>query len=517
MTDWIERLRPGELPVFKRTKAVVTAMSDRREAITARQLAAEVLADPLASYQLLHTINKKVGERYGTEVTTVEHGLMMQGIGAYIDAARKLSVLEDTTAARDPYVVRKLHALTRRAQHAAWQARDFAVLHADVHAEEVQVAALLYYLPEFLLLLRAPELAPRWYRARRRMGATAADQAVLGTTLDTLRPALLAEWQIPPTSRELLVMASGERPRQCIVSACVDIAERSERGWWDEALVTDYIALAGVENTPVETIIATVHANAARVARACDWIAAPPAATWCPMLPGPWPPDEDDMDEAATQRPAPSPPPTEPAAATAPPAAPAAPAPPSPPATPAASSAPAPSAACPVPDKQVFQQSLKNIEAHLDGSYTINQMSAVILKGLHSGLGLARILFAMVTPDGTRVKTRFTLGVASDDPLRHFEFPLAGKDLFAQLMGKMQGVWLNDGNRAKLLPMIAPHLRPLVGDNEFFAMSLHQGDRPIALIYADRGRDGSALDSLTYTDFKMLCLQAARGLAKVKS
>ncbi len=513
MTDWIERLQPGELPMFRRTRTAVVGMSDRREAITARQLATEVLADPLASYQLLYTINRKVGERYGTEVTTVEHGLMMHGIGAYIDAARRLPVLEDTPAARDPYLLRKLHALTRRAQHAAWQARDFAVLHADVHAEEVQVAALLHYLPEYLLLLRVPELAPRWYRARRRMGAIAADQAVLGTTLDTLRPAVLTDWQLPATSRELLVMANGERPRQCIVSACIDIAERSERGWWDEALVTDYIALAGVENTPVETVIATVHANAARVARACDWLSTPPAAAWCPMLPGSWPPDEDDEDEAAAQQPvsAPAPARPEPAPATTPLATQA-----SQP-SPATSATPAPAAACPLPDKQVFQQSLKNIEAHLDGSYTINQMSAVILKGLHSGLGLARILFAMVTPDGARVKTRFTLGVASDDPLRHFEFPLTGKDLFAQLMTKMQGVWLNDGNRAKLLPMIAPHLRPLLGDNEFFAMSLHQGNRPIALIYADRGRNGAALDPLIYTDFKMLCLQAARGLAKVKA
>lgn len=513
MTDWTERLQPGELPIFKRTRSVIAALSDRREAITARQLAAELLADPLVSYQLLHTINRKVAERYGTEVTTVEHGLMMFGIGAYIDAARRLPALEDTPVARNAYVLRKLHALTRRAQHAAWQARDFAVLHADVHAEEVQVAALLHFLPEFLVLLRAPDVAPRWYRARRHMGADAADQAVLGTALNALRPALLADWHIPPTLRELLGMESGERPRQCIVSACVDIAERSERGWWDEMLMTDYVALAGVENTPVETVIATVHANAARAARACDWITATPAAAWCPMLPGPWPADEDDEPDLVAT----APPPTTAAATLEPPELPAR--------MEAATVAPArtggelvaPGAACPVPDKQVFQQSLKSIEAHLDGSYTVNQMSAVILKGLHSGLGLARILFAMVTPDGARVKTRFTLGIANDDPLRHFEFSLASKDLFGQLMLKMQGVWLNDGNRAKLLAMMDPRQRQLVGDTPFFAMSLHQGERPIGMIYADRGRNGSSLDPLTYTDFKMLCLQAARGLAKVKS
>jgi hypothetical protein len=143
-------------------------------------------------------------------------------------------------------------------------------------------------------------------------------------------------------------------------------------------------------------------------------------------------------------------------------------------------------------------------------------MSVVILKGLHSGLGLSRILFAMPTPDGARVKSRFTLGIAADDALRQFDFALGAKDLFGQLMAKMQGVWLNEGNRAKLWPMIDPRLQRMIGEGEFFAMSLYQGDKPLGLIYADRGHGACGLDPLTYTDFKMLCIQAARGLGKIR-
>jgi hypothetical protein len=170
-----------------------------------------------------------------------------------------------------------------------------------------------------------------------------------------------------------------------------------------------------------------------------------------------------------------------------------------------------------MPDKQVFREALKGIEGHLDGTLTLNQMSAVILKGLHTGLGLSRIIFAMQTPDGLRVKSRFTLGISADDPLRHFEFELAGKDLFCQLMGKMQGVWLNDDNRQKLWPMIHPKMQAMLGDGEFYTMSLYNGSKPLGLIYADRGKGECGLDPLTYTDFKMLCLQAARGLGKIKA
>jgi hypothetical protein len=219
------------------------------------------------------------------------------------------------------------------------------------------------------------------------------------------------------------------------------------------------------------------------------------------MIPGPWPPEEDDDEIEVAQSVAQA------ITAGAPPVQPA----PPPPAEEPAHDI------CPMPDKHVFREALKGIEEHLDGTLTLNQMSAVILKGLHSGLGLSRIIFAMLTPDGRRVKSRFTLGISAEDPLRHFEFELAGKDLFSQLMGKMQGVWLNEGNRQKLWPMIHPKMQAMLGEGDFYTMSLYNGSKPLGLLYADRGKGECGLDPLTYTDFKMLCLQAARGLGKIKA
>jgi hypothetical protein len=485
---------------------MLAAFSKQRDQIGAREIANEILADPLATLYLLHSINLRVGERSGAEVNTVEHALMMHGIGAFLDAAKRWPILEEIPAGYNPRVLAALQTLSRRAQHAAWQARDFAVLHSDVRAEEVQVAALLHYAPEMLLWLRSPELAIALQRKRRKTATGEAEIAVLGQLLGDLRQTLLQMWNIPPVPLDMLSSKNAERTRNIILDACLDIAGRSDRGWWDEDLMASYIALSGVENTPVETIIATTHANAARVARHCNWLPVPPAAAWGPMIPGPWPPEPDDEEETV-----------QPAVQAAPAVQQAQPAP--------AAVKPAPEEpehlVCPMPDKHVFREALKGIEEHLDGTLTLNQMSAVILKGLHTGLGLSRIIFAMITPDGTRVKSRFTLGISAEDPLRHFEFDLAGKDLFCQLMGKMQGVWLNEGNRQKLWPMIHPKLQAMLGEGDFFTMSLYNGTKPLGLIYADRGKGESGntcgLDPLTYTDFKMLCLQSARGLGKIKA
>jgi hypothetical protein len=112
-----------------------------------------------------------------------------------------------------------------------------------------------------------------------------------------LRQNLLNLWNIPPMIRDMLNVNNAERTRNIILDACLDIAERSDHGWWDEDLMASYIALSGVENTPVDTVIATTHANAARAARHCNWLPVPPAATWGPMIPGPWPPEPDDEED----------------------------------------------------------------------------------------------------------------------------------------------------------------------------------------------------------------------------
>lgn len=515
LSDWLERLSPGPLPVFAHTREVLSQQRRRAEDITTREIAQTVLADPLATLHLLHTANQR-GSRMGSEVTTVEGGLMMLGIGRYLDEARQLPILEESQFARDGKRMAALQALTRRAHHAAWQARDFAVLHSDVRAEEVQAAALLYAAPEYLLLLRAPGEALKIIRRQRRIPAVEAERETLGISLEELRLALLERWMIPHPLRCLLDPEMAEKSRQTILRASIDIADRSRLGWWDDHLLGNYLALAGIENMPVESVIATAHTNAMRAERAAGWIPAPGPGVWVPMLPGPWPAEPDD-EEAAT-----APAPVKPTAPAIPPPTPAKPAQPTAPAP----TRPLPKTAppveeelhqtCPMPDKQVLRDALQSIEGHLDGSLNLNQMSAHILKGLHNGLGLSRILFAMVTPDGLHVKSRFTLGIRPEDPMRHFAFDLGKRDLFGQLMGKMQGVWMNGGNREKLFPMLSPALQSMIGEVDFYAMSLHANGKPVGLIYADRGHGDCGLDTHTYTDFKMLCLQAARGLGKLK-
>lgn len=483
LEHWLARLKPGETPVFRHTREVLVKLAPRGDEVGAKEIAAPILADPLATLRLIFNANNRSSRYFATEVATVEHAILMQGVGVFLGKVHDLPVLEDTPQGRDKEILASLYRLARLAQHASWQARDFATLYHDTRAEELQVAAVLYYAPEFLFWLDAPDVADHLAQLRRRMPSAEAEQQALGFALPPMREMLLESWKIPEVTRGLLKADNDGHTRSLIVRAGLDIAHRSRRGWWDERLSNTYQTLAGIEHMTVDSVIATVHDNAIRAARAGNWVQATPAAAWLPLLPGEWPVEAErkETKPASTDQEA------------------------------------SEHTVCPMPVRSVLEETIANIEGHLDGSLSLSQMLAIILKGLHTGLGLSRVLFALITPDGKRVKCRFTLGIPGDEPLRQFEFPLDSKDLFGILMGKMQSVWVNEENRGKLWPRVSPELRARIGRGDFYAMSLFGNDKPIGLIYADRGHGDCELDGQTYEDFKKLCLEAAKGLSRVKT
>ena len=486
-SEWIAKLGPYEVPVFRRTARLLTEFAQKAPNIKNNELAAVILTDPLMTLRILHDANSRSSKRLGSEITTVEHAILRLGMNAFFEKYGSLPTVEEALA-NQPKALQAAYEFWQHGYHASWQARDFAVQHLDTQAEEVEIATLLANVADLLLCLKAPKAAIKLRRLRRKLRPAMAEVEVLGDSLDSLQQGILAAWRMPEEHCEMLAASQKPKSRQLMLRSALAIERLAEQGWWHKELAVVFDDIAGILGRLPQQIASTVHINAVHAAHAADWMPASPVARWLAMLPGEWPAEPEEEDEEAPAKAA----------------------------APQATAKTEASTACPVPNKRIFEESLKAIENHLDGSLTLTQMSAQILRGLHGGLGLSRILFAMLTPDGKRVKSRFTLGVAADDPLRHFETVLATKDMFGQLMTRMQGVWLNSGNRNRMWPMVNPKLQQIIGEGDFYAMSLFSGTKPIGMIYADRGHGVCDLDPATYTDFKILCLQAARGLAKAK-
>jgi hypothetical protein len=448
--EWVDRLKCDDLPVLRRTAAELARLATKGDKSSAAEIAGVLLLDPLATLRLLHLANSMRRGRLGTEVTTVEHAVVLLGIPPFFSRFRNLRVVEEEFKDR-PQVLRRLLSIMSRSHHAAVQAGEWAALHRDMKAEEVYIAALLRDMAELLCWLLIPE---------------AAQGEVPGAEL---QPALAEAWHVPELLRELMSPAHGERQRALGVSLAVAVAHHSDNGWHGSELAADFAAVAAFLHLPPDEVSGMIHRSAVAAARRWEWYGVAPAAAWLPMLPGP-------LIAEPLEQP------------------------------------PAPEAACLIPRHDKLEQYSGEIAAHLDATLNLHDMMALVLKGMHEGIGLNRVVFALLTADRSKVKAKYVLGAEAGSPLRGFEFGMGSAHLYARLMEKMQGVWLNQGNRAKFAPLIPPEIRSLTGDGEFFAMSLFVRDKAVGLFYADRGHGSCALDEHSYQEFKTLCLKAAQGL-----
>ena len=465
---WINRLKGQDLPVLRRSIGEIGRLSSRSETITATETAAAILHDPLLTLKVLRLVNNISRGRLTHEITTVEQAVIMVGIGPFFSHLANLTAVEDILP-KD--ALQGLLTTMSRAHHAAWQARDWGVFRADLRAEEVYIGALLYDMGELVLWCLAPEQALKIDRlTRRKSTMEEAQQAVLGFHLRELQLALASAWNLPELLRDFMDSGNAVHPRARGVVIAASIAHHAANGWHGSQVLADCEVMAGQLRLSLDEMIAIVHHNAVAEARHWEWYGVPPAAAWLPMLPGDWPKEEDETT-ADTE-----------------------------------------AEICLAPQPATYQQIMDEIAAHLDESLDLHGMMTLVLRGMREGVGLHRVVFALLTQDRTTLKAKYVVGGQSS-PLGQFHFDLRTPNLFGRLLEKAQSVWLNDSNRSSIGPLIPAAARQVIGDGEFFAMSVFVRDKPVGLFYADRGRSGCTLDEHSYQAFKRLCLRAGEGLA----
>jgi len=427
--------------------------------------------------KVLRLVNGMSRSRLSNEITTVEHAVMMLGVGTFFNRLSNLKAVEDSLKIFDGALPGLMQALSR-AHHAAWQARDWANFRADTKSEEVYIGALLYDIGEILLWAYAPEqaLQIRKLEWRNKITLAQAQKEILGFDTRELQFALVEAWRLPELMQAFMHSENTIQPRVLGVTLAASVVRLAETGWHGSALLADYEVIEGMLHMHLDEVVTMVHRNAVAEARHWDWYGVPPAAALLPMLPGDWPEEPGEVGE--------TPQPEE-----------------------------EQHEVCLMPQPVKMRQAMEEISVHLDGSLNLHDMLLLVLKGMHQGLALDRVVFALMVADRSAIKTKYVMGALPDSPLRQFQFSPASPELFGRLMSKSQGVWFNEGNRKTLEPLITEETWQMIGHGEFFAMSVMVHGKPVGLFYADRKHGSCALDEHSYQEFKKLCLRAAEGLA----
>jgi HD-like signal output (HDOD) protein len=469
LNDWVKNLSGLAIPVLRKTAQDIQRLRTKQDSVTARDLSDIVLRDPLMTLKVLRFSQSRLTRRQATEVTTVEHALMMHGLTSFFREMGTLIELEQQLAAQ-PVALEGALRVISRACHAAVNARNFAAIRHDMDSDEVVTGALLHDLAELLLWLTAPADAKQieyMIDHQRGLRSAAAQKACLGFALTDLQLALTRAWNLPNLLQSLMDDKQANAPRVQTVALSVAVARHSAHGWFDPALPDDYKGLQKLLNLPRDGVLRWVRQSAVLAARGWSHTGIRPAAAWIPLLPGEWP------AEAGTR--------------------------------PAGSSE----------DAGLRARVLSQLAQITRGTGDAEVVAAIAFYALSAGLGLRRVWFGRLNNNTRKVEPSQTLLLDPGLLPGELTFELGSAQLFGRLMGKVQGIWFGGALREKLMPLVPESLRQRFAARDFFAMSLFVKEQPFGMFYADGGAGAAQLDEQRYGAFKDLCLAAGKALERL--
>jgi HD-like signal output (HDOD) protein len=265
MADWLAFLGQADIPVMKHTARELERLRADEALLDARSIAHVVTDDPLMTVKLLRYMQTHKHRNQKYELVDVKQALLMMGMDTFFREVPAMPIAEDMLHDHLDALVHLLHTV-RRAQRAAQYAFDWALRLHDLHAEEVNVSALLSPVAEMLMWCFNPaqmlEIQKR-QDADTSLRSAEVQKQVLGFTSKDLQRQLTTEWQLPELLLNLMDPAQAHTTRVRNVMLAANLARHSAQGWDNAALPDDYRDIAALLRMEPDKVEALVKAGPA--------------------------------------------------------------------------------------------------------------------------------------------------------------------------------------------------------------------------------------------------------------
>lgn len=255
---YVRFLSAQDMPVLRQTVRELEALRAAQDSVSAKRIAAVVLADPLMTAKLLATLQATRTPTQNRDITTIDRAIIMMGVRPFFDTFSAIPTVEDVLADRRDALVGVLKVIGR-ARKATHYARDWAILRHDLDVDEITVAALLLEAVEILCWTFAPALTLQVHalqRANRWLRTAHAQRAVFGFTGQQIQVALVRAWKLPDLLVALMDESAEANPRVRNVLLAADFARHVADGWRNDALPDDIAEIEKLVRLPREALLA---------------------------------------------------------------------------------------------------------------------------------------------------------------------------------------------------------------------------------------------------------------------
>lgn len=471
-SGWLSGLTDGAvpevLPVLARTRRTLgTLFADERASL--HKLAMALMADPGMALRALQKANAVPHRHFRTEVVTLEDAAHMLGTQALLRMESEASMAEQTLdrSRLSPY-----RRSAGRAVLAALLAYDWAELDRDRIPSEVSVAALLNNLGELYLLAHGDARINRYLELVDRLHVLPheAEYVSLSESLEDLGYLLAVQWNLPEMVREAMRARNALRIRTLCVMLATQTARYAFSGWKHPGQSTDLRLAAEMLALELPALVMRIN----RVLNDFNRISPDFGLAPLSLLPL-------GVDTARLGR-----------------------------------MADVPEATfCLAPRRDDFESAASLLES---GQLADREsVLLALLRGLHRGLGLNRVVFAGYDERQGRLSAEFLVGTDFEPAFNRFGLGVVDSGLFGQLLHEPSALWCRDENRAELLPNIPAAILELTGVESFFVASLVIAGRPAGLVYADRRSTNCHLDAASFQRFLQLVKLARHASERLRT
>lgn len=458
---------PEELPVLARTRQGLPAILADSLA-PRRKLAAEIMGDPALALRVLQRANAVPHRHFRAEVVSLEDAAHMLG-------TQTLQRIESEASEAEQILDRARLALygksAGRAVLAALLALDWAQVDCDRFPSEVGLAALLNNLGELFLLAHGDARINRYMAMVESVGVFPheVEYVTLGESLEDLGHLLAVRWRLPEMVREAMRARNAQHLRTLCVMLATQTARYAFVSWRHPMLATDLKLAAEMLDLELAALVDRVNG----VVEAFNGIALNYGLAKLTRLS--LPTEEESPPSPESQ----------------------------------------PGFFCLAPRRDEFLTAMRELQDPALSDR--DQVFRTLLRGLHRGLGLNRVVFAAYSPKSGRFAAEHLVGTDFEPAFNRFSLPVSEGGLFSMALEKPIALWLNAGNQAELLPQLPASVRELIGVRHFFVMSVWVKNEPLGLVYADRRNDCCQLDLPSFREFCRLIREAGQTLARLAS
>ncbi|MHC1726413.1 MAG: HDOD domain-containing protein [Syntrophobacteraceae bacterium] len=461
---WVQRLTHEDMPLFTRTVHCVAGLASEEDS-SFSELTWAILQDPTLTAAILKLSNSMYYNPYFKRINTISRAVMRLGFDLIKGMCLSIALVETVLSS----LHRERVAIEiARAFHAASQAKNLALRCNVSLPEEVFIAALLSRIGQIAFWCFAGEYGEKLECAlKTSVREEDAEIEVLGFKLERLTLELCREWKLSElldsVFRNKMVM---DKRTQCI-SLGYCIAQAAEKGWNSSQIRKETSKVSDLLKISEDEASEIMHDSARIAAEITVTYGAKSSSRLIPI-------PEEELVQALAK-------------------------------------IPEVKREYPKPDHQVQLASLRDLSALANSKKgDASMVLSILLEGIYRGIGMDRVLFALLTPDRQRLIGKFGLGWDNEKNFSGFQVGAnpAKPNIFSYIIKNQKPMWVTDDPGNEILSMLTKEISDYLGGGPFLIMPVCITGKPIGVVYADRNLSGRDLDEESSDSFEFMGQQA---------